>query len=91
MAGIRVYELSKKINVSSKEIIARLNYLGIKAKSHMASIDQEVADKLVDIFSGKAKPETKKESKPKQDKKRTSPQKAPAKKSASRKSTRKNR
>ena len=82
LAGIRVYELSKKINVSSKEILAKLTYLGIKAKSHMSSIDQEVADKLADIFSGKAKPETKKEPETKQKKKTTAPKKTAAKKAA---------
>ncbi len=50
MAGIRIYELSKKINVSNKEILARLAGLGIEAKSHMSNIDEETARKLTDIL-----------------------------------------
>ena len=46
MAGMRIYELSKKINVTSKEIIAKLAGMGIKVKSHMANIDDDVAEKL---------------------------------------------
>ncbi|GBD96838.1 MAG TPA: translation initiation factor IF-2 [Nitrospirae bacterium] len=53
MAGIRIYELSKKLNVSNKEIIARLAGLGITAKSHMSNIDEDTAGKLADIFAQK--------------------------------------
>ncbi|KPJ97976.1 MAG: translation initiation factor IF-2 [Nitrospira bacterium SG8_35_4] len=48
---MRIYELSKNINVSSKEIIAKLAGLGIAVKSHMSNIDEETAKKLSDIFS----------------------------------------
>jgi translation initiation factor IF-2 len=48
---MRIHELSKKINVSSKQIIAKLTGLGIEVKSHMSNIDEETAKKLSDIFS----------------------------------------
>ncbi len=47
---MRIYELSKKINISNKEIIARLAGLGREVKSHMSNIDEETAKKLIDIF-----------------------------------------
>lgn len=50
MAGIRIYELSKKIKVTSKEILAKLAELGIEAKSHMSNINEETEKKLTDIF-----------------------------------------
>ncbi|RJQ19900.1 MAG: translation initiation factor IF-2 [Nitrospiraceae bacterium] len=53
MAGIRIYELSKKINIGNKEIIARLAGMGIQVKSHMSIIDDETLAKLMDIFSKK--------------------------------------
>ncbi|MBI5740019.1 MAG: translation initiation factor IF-2 [Nitrospirae bacterium] len=56
MAGIRIYELSKKINVSSKEIIAKLAELGVHVKSHMASVDDDVTGKLTDFFAKRETP-----------------------------------
>lgn len=56
MAGIRIYELSKKIQVSNKQIIAKLAELGIQVKSHMSNIEDDVAGKLTEIFKKKEKP-----------------------------------
>ena len=50
MAGIRIYELSKKIKVSSKDIIAKLAELGIEVKSHMSNINDDTENKLTSIF-----------------------------------------
>jgi len=58
MAGMRIYELSKKINVTNKEIIAKLAGMGIKVKSHMSNIDDDVAEKLTGIFSKPERPKT---------------------------------
>jgi translation initiation factor IF-2 len=54
MAGIRIYELSKKINASSKQIIVKLAGMGIEVKSHMSNIDEATAAKLTQIFSPKS-------------------------------------
>ncbi|MEW6600468.1 MAG: translation initiation factor IF-2, partial [Nitrospirota bacterium] len=56
MAGIRIYELSKKINVSSKEIIAKLKDMGIEVKSHMSNITEDTEKKLVDVFQKQTAP-----------------------------------
>ncbi|RJQ43649.1 MAG: translation initiation factor IF-2 [Nitrospiraceae bacterium] len=53
---MRIYELSKKINISNKDIISKLAEFGIHAKSHMANIDDETAKKLTDAFTKKEKP-----------------------------------
>ncbi|MBI5664788.1 MAG: translation initiation factor IF-2 [Nitrospirae bacterium] len=71
MAGIRIYELSKKIKVSSKDLIAKLAEMGISVKSHMSNIDEDTENKLTDIFlkqppitEGKPTPSVGKEAKP---------------------------
>lgn len=51
MAGIRIYELSKKINASNREIIAKLAELGITGKTHSSSIEDDVAQKLTVFFT----------------------------------------
>jgi translation initiation factor IF-2 len=75
---MRIHELSKKINVSSKQIIAKLTGLGIEVKSHMSNIDEETAQKLSDIFST-GKPSGVKEKAPSGKSKEKAPQSAPAK------------
>ncbi len=71
---MRIYELSKKINVNNKEIIAKLSGLGIAVKSHMSNIDDDTAKKITDLFSAAdtstanktaAAPKTEKKSAPK--------------------------
>ncbi len=53
---MRIYELSKKLNVTNKEIIARLAGMSIEVKSHMANIDDDIAEKLTSIFLKPEKP-----------------------------------
>ncbi len=57
MSGIRIYELSKKLNVSNKEIIAKLAGFGITVKSHMSNVDEDIARRLAGIFEKKGKTE----------------------------------
>jgi general secretion pathway protein A len=52
---MRIYKLSKKINVGSKEIISKLAKLDIIVKSHLANVDEDTANKLIDFFKQKAK------------------------------------
>ncbi|GBE04028.1 translation initiation factor IF-2 [bacterium BMS3Abin09] len=93
---MRIHELSKMINVSTKEIIAKLAGLGITVKSHMSKVDDEGLKKLEYIFGKNVKvaakkttptketPKTKKKpatAKPKKEvKKKAAPKKAPAEK-----------
>jgi translation initiation factor IF-2 len=50
MGRIRVYSLAKKLNVSNKEVLARLAELGIEAKSHSSSIAEDDASRLEKSF-----------------------------------------
>ncbi|MBI4116097.1 MAG: translation initiation factor IF-2 [Candidatus Omnitrophica bacterium] len=43
---MRVHELAKTLNLSSKEVIEKLEELGIKAKSHMSNLDEKAMELL---------------------------------------------
>jgi translation initiation factor IF-2 len=53
MSKVRIYELSKKIGIPNKTIIAELSKLGVKVKTHSSSIEAETAKKIEDIFHKK--------------------------------------
>ncbi len=62
MSGIRIYELSKELNVASKTLIEVSTQMGYPVKSHSSSIDNMLADRLrrqVEL-KGLAKPPKKK-------------------------------
>jgi len=40
---IRIYELAKMLNIENKDLLAILQDLGVEAKSHMSSIDTDIA------------------------------------------------
>ncbi|HWP92158.1 MAG TPA: translation initiation factor IF-2 [Thermodesulfobacteriota bacterium] len=46
MANIRIYELSKELGVSNKEVIDAANDMGIAVRSHASSVSEEEAKKL---------------------------------------------
>jgi len=54
--NIRVYELAKKLQMSNKELIRKLNQYGVDAKSHMSSIDDETLELILAELE-EAKPE----------------------------------
>jgi len=53
MSKTRIYELAKKIGVSTKVILSELLKLGIEGKTHTSSIETEVAQKIEDTFRKK--------------------------------------
>ncbi len=57
MAKLRVYELAKKLNIASKDILAELQKLGVEVKSHSSGIDDKVAQRIAKIFLEKEKAE----------------------------------
>jgi translation initiation factor IF-2 len=59
MSKIRVYELAHKIGIDNKELIARLQAIGVEVKSHTSVVEEEVAKKLT--ASPQVKDETKDE------------------------------
>ena len=45
--NIRVYELAKKLQISNKELIKKLNQYGVEVKSHMSSVDEDTAELII--------------------------------------------
>ncbi|MBI5674939.1 MAG: translation initiation factor IF-2 [Nitrospirae bacterium] len=58
MAKIRIYELAKKLGVSSNDLRAGLSALGIEAKTNISGIDDDDAKRVEKIFKKKEKPKT---------------------------------
>ncbi|GAB4389243.1 MAG: translation initiation factor IF-2 [Thermodesulfovibrionales bacterium] len=58
MAKMRVYELSRKLGKSNKELLSALSGLGITDKTHSSTIDDSIAKRLMEIFD-KPKPAVK--------------------------------
>ncbi|NLM04744.1 MAG: translation initiation factor IF-2 [Clostridiales bacterium] len=48
---MRIYEMAKKLNVSSKELMTKLKELSIDVKSHMSTIENEEAKLILELFS----------------------------------------
>lgn len=73
MGKIKIHEIAKELNLTSKEIIKRAEELRIDVKNHMSSVEEELAKKIKESFKtkkkeeGKAAVQEKKEKKIKQD------------------------
>ena len=65
MSKIRVHELAKELNKSSKDVIYALKGHGVLVESHMSTIPDESAEKIRKFF---AAPPVKKQEAPVQDK-----------------------
>ena len=48
MANVRVYDLSKELGVSNKEVIDAAKHVGISIRSHSSSISEEEARRIKD-------------------------------------------
>lgn len=59
MANVRVYELSRDLDKSNKEILNVAKGLGISVKSHASSISDEEAKRIIDKISSPDKSEQK--------------------------------
>lgn len=55
MGKVRVYELAKELNISSKDLIEKIEGLDISVNSHMSSIDSEEAELIKDLLLEKPK------------------------------------
>ncbi len=69
MSKLRVHELAKTLEVSTKELIEKLDSIGIKDKKAVSSLDEESVEKVKALYNkseAKAdkKPEVKNEEKP---------------------------
>ena len=72
MGKIKIYEIAKKLNLTSKEVLDVAQELNIDVKSHLSGIEEEEAKKIEEVLSGnkskkqasnKGKAESKKEEK----------------------------
>lgn len=62
MSKKRVYEISKDLDISAKELIDELKTLGVEVKNHMSSIDDDVVSTIMELYSDGKKKAKKEES-----------------------------
>ncbi len=65
MSKMRVYEYAKNHNLSSKDVIEKLEQLNIEVANHMSTIEEETVSKLDELF-GKKKDSNSNNEKPQQ-------------------------
>ncbi len=53
MGKIKIHEIAKELGISSKEVIAKANELGIEVTSHLSSVEEDVAQKIKTSFTNK--------------------------------------
>ncbi|MBM7685161.1 translation initiation factor IF-2 [Defluviitalea raffinosedens] len=51
MSKVRVYEISKQLNISSKELIKKLKEFGVDVHSHMSTLEDDEAQLILDYYS----------------------------------------
>lgn len=71
MGKMKIYELAKELNLTSKEIMAKAKELGIEVKTHMSSIEENEINKIKSKLGKSIKKEENKTKK--QEKKQNSP------------------
>jgi len=55
LTKLRVYELAKQLNISSKKLVSILEDLDIEVKNHMSSLDKDTAQLVVDLLTEEKK------------------------------------
>lgn len=53
MPKSRIHEVAKKLNVSNKELMQKLEEMGVSATNHMQSIEDDVASRVSKAFHKK--------------------------------------
>ena len=61
MSKMRIYELAKQLGVPNKELMGRLESVGIQANSHMSMIDDAEAQKIKELYQPQKAENTKKQ------------------------------
>ncbi|MGB9779341.1 translation initiation factor IF-2 [Caldanaerobacter sp.] len=59
MSKTRVYELAKELNISSKDLISKLNDLDIRVKNHMSTLEDDEVELIKDLLTEKPEGEKK--------------------------------
>ena len=63
MGKMKIHEIAKELDLTSKEVIEKAKSLGLEVKSHLSSVEESVANKILSSFNKK-----KSASKPKEEK-----------------------
>ncbi|WIF94681.1 translation initiation factor IF-2 [Caminicella sporogenes] len=50
MSKIRVYQLAKKLGITSKELISKLGEFGLEVANHMSTIENEDANVIIEFY-----------------------------------------
>ena len=50
LGKIKIYELAKELNLTSKELMEKVKEMGIEVKTHMSSIEEDIAKKVRKIL-----------------------------------------
>jgi translation initiation factor IF-2 len=56
MAKIRVYELARDLNMTNKDLLAKLREMEIEINSHMSSLDEETSSRVKTALQGGPQP-----------------------------------
>ena len=51
LGKIKIYEIAKKLNLTSKEVLEMAQKLNIDVKSHMSGVEENEAKKIEESFS----------------------------------------
>lgn len=57
MAKTRVYELARELEINSKDLLVTLHQMGLMAKNHMSTLDDEEVRRVKEVFANKRKKE----------------------------------
>ena len=55
MAKVRIFELARDLNMKSKDLLDKLGEMGIEAKSHMSSLEDEAVEAIRSAVAGTQK------------------------------------
>ena len=61
LAKIKIHEIAKKLDLTSKDIIERATKLGIDVKNHLSSVEEDIAKKIEESFGKKVNQTRKRE------------------------------
>ncbi len=53
MGKIKIHEIAKELNLSSKEVVEKANKLGFDIKNHLSSVEEEMANKIKNSLQSK--------------------------------------
>ncbi len=77
MGKIKIYEIAKELNLTSKEVLEKAKNIGLEVKSHMSGIEENEAERLRNVLQEKNVPKDKNTQKVKEEKKKEEKKAAP--------------